>query len=162
MNRTFAITFVVGIAVVAIAITGVLVMQRGARIGLTGEILKVRTGELDENSSIAVIDFRCANPSDVNFVVRTVYVVMEDKDGTKYEGRVISEIDAKRLFEGMPLLGQKFNETLRTTEQIAPRSSQDRMVAARFEAAETRLQGRKRFLLRIEEIDGKVSELSEK
>jgi hypothetical protein len=162
MNRTFAITFVVGIAVVAIAITGVLVMQRGARIGLTGGILKTRTAVLDENSSIAVIDFRFANPSNVIFVVRTVQVIMEDKDGVKYDGRVVSEMDAQRLFEGMPLLGQKFNQTLRTMEKIAPRSTEDRMVAARFEAPEDRLQGRKRFLLRVEEIDGQISELSEK
>src|SRR5262245_58239256 len=109
MNRTFAIAFVVGLALVAVAITGVLFMQRGARVGLTGQMLKVRTAVLDENSSIAVVDFRFANPSDVIFVVRTVSLIMEDPDGQKYEGKVISEMDAQRLFEGLPLLGQKFN-----------------------------------------------------
>ena len=40
-------------------------------------MLKVRTAPLDETSSIAVVDFRFSNPSNVNFVVRTVTVVLE-------------------------------------------------------------------------------------
>ena len=39
-------------------------MQRGDRIELPGKILKVRTAPLDEDSSIAVIDFRITNPSE--------------------------------------------------------------------------------------------------
>jgi hypothetical protein len=162
MNRTFAITFVVGIAVVAIAVAGVLLMQRGARIGLLGEVLKVRMAPLDENSSVAVIDFRVQNPSNVVFVVRSVKVLMEEKDGKLYESQVVSEMDAKRLFEGLPLLGQKFNETLLMNDKIAAHSSVDRMVAARFEAPESRLQARKRLVIRIEEVDGAVSEFAEK
>src|SRR5437867_2142036 len=108
MNRTSAITFAAGIAVVAIGITGVLFMQRGARVGLTGQFLKVRTAALDENSTVAVIDFRFANPSDVTFVVLTVSAFMEENDGKQYEGKVAAEMDAQRLFEGLPLLGQKF------------------------------------------------------
>ena len=115
-------------------------MQRGARVGLTGSFLKVRTAPLDENSSIAVIDFRFGNPANVNFVVRSVTVVLEEKDGKQYEGRTISEMDAKRLFEGIPLLGQKFNDTLVMNDKIPAHSSEDRMIAARFEAPEARLE----------------------
>ena len=161
MNRTFAITFGVGIAVVAIVVAGVLLMQRGARIGLLGEVLKVRTSELDENSSVAVVDFRIQNPSDVLFAVRSLKVLMEENDGKLYESQVVSELDAKRLFENLPLLGQKFNETLIMNDRIAARSSMDRMVAARFEAPDSRLQARKRLVIRIEEVDGQVSELTE-
>src|ERR1043166_6546022 len=129
MNRTFATTFAVGIALVAIAVTGILYMQRGARIGLMGQVLKVRTASLDANSAIAVIDFRFANPSNVKFVVRNVYVFMEEDDGKQYQGQVASEGDAKRLFDAVPLLGQKFNETLIIRDQVAPHSTADRMVA---------------------------------
>jgi len=162
MNRTFAITFAVGIAVVVIGISGVLFMQRGARVGLTGQFLKVRTAALDENSSIAVIDFRFANPSDVLFVVRMVSCFMEENDGKQYEGKVAAEMDAQRLFEGLPLLGQKFNQTLMTKEAIAPRSTADRMVAVRFEGPESRIQARKRFLLRIADMSGPVTEIAER
>jgi hypothetical protein len=36
------------------------------------------------------------------------------------------------------------------------------MVLANFEVSEARLQARKRFFVRIEELDGKIFELSEK
>ena len=162
MSKNFLTAFLVGLAVVAIAVTAILVMNRGARIGLTGKIMKVRTAPLDENSSVAVLDFRITNPASVAFVVRTVTVVLDDPDGQEYQGATVSEIDAKRLFEGLPLLGQKFNETLLMRDKIPSGATQDRMVAARFEAPESRLDGRKRFLLRIEDVDGPVTELSEK
>jgi hypothetical protein len=162
MSKNFLTAFVIGIAVIAVAVTGVLYMQRGARVGLTGNILKVRTAPLDENSSVAVIDFRFHNPANDPFVVRTVSVVLEENDGKQFQGATVSESDAKRLFEGLPLLGQKFNDTLVTREKIAPGASADRMVAVRFEAPEARLDKRKRFLLRIEDVDGAVTEFSER
>jgi hypothetical protein len=162
MSRTLAIAFGIGIAVVLIGITGVLYMQRGARVGLAGHFLKVRTAALDENSSVAVIDFRFENPSDVVFVVRDVACFMEENDGKQYEGKVAAEMDAQRLFEGLPLLGQKFNQTLMTKESIPPRSTADRMVAVRFEVPESRIQGRKRLLLRITDMSRQSSEISEK
>jgi len=162
MKNRAAATFAIGIGIIAIVVAGILFMQRGARIGLAGSVLKVRTAPLDENSTIAVIDFRFTNPGNVPFWVRTVSLVMEDKDGSQYEGKVISETDAKRLFEAMPLLGEKFNDTLVLRDQIKGHTSQDRMVAARFEAPEARINQRKRFLVKIEEVDGAISEMSEK
>jgi hypothetical protein len=70
-------------------------------------------------------------------------------------------MDAKRLFEGLPLLGQKFNQTLLMKDRIAVGETVDRMVAARFEAPEARLENRKRFLLRIEDVSGPVREFAE-
>jgi hypothetical protein len=162
MSSTFMKAFAIGVALVAIAVTGILYMQRGARVGLTGGVLKVRTAPLDDNSSVAVLDFRFANPSNVRFVVRNVTVVLEDKDGKQYDGRTISEMDAKRLFDGLPLLGQKYNTTLLMRDSIPSHASEDRMVAARFEAPESRLEGRKRFLLRIEDVDGPITEIPER
>jgi len=162
MKNRFAATFAIGIGISAIVVVAILYMQRGARIRLAGSVLKVRTAPLDENSTIAVIDFRFANPGNVPFWVRTVSLVMEDKDGSQYEGKVISEGDAKRLFEALPLLGEKFNETLILRDKIPGHTSLDRMVAARFEAPEARINSRKRFIVRIEEVDGPISELSEK
>jgi len=150
------------IAVIAIAVSATLFLNRGARIGLTGQILKVRTAPLDENSAIAVLDFRIHNPASKAFVVRTVTLLMEDADGETYDGKVISESDAKTLFQYVPLLGQKFNDTLLMRDKIASDATQDRMVAARFEAPESRINGRKRFLLRIEDVDGPVTELPER
>jgi hypothetical protein len=162
MQKSFVVAFAIGIGLIAVIIGGVLIMQRGARVGLAGTFLKVRTAPLDENSSVAVIDFRFRNPGDVKFVVRTVTVVLDDADGKQYEGATVSETDAKRLFEAIPLLGQKYNDTLVTRDVVAAHAAEDRMVAARFEAPEARLAARKRFIIRIEDVDGPVTEISEK
>ena len=129
---------------------------------LPGKILKVRTAALDDDSSVAVIDFRITNPSDILFEVRTVTVEMEDAAGKNYLGQSSSETDAKALFEGLPVLGQKYNNTLMMRERISAHASQDRMIAARFQAPVSMLDARKRFVLRIEEVDGKTVEISER
>jgi hypothetical protein len=71
-------------------------------------------------------------------------------------------VDARQLFQAIPLLGQKFNDTMMMRDSVPPHSSWDRMVAARFEVPESKLEARKRLIVRIEEVDGKVFELSEK
>jgi hypothetical protein len=162
MSKNFLTAFLGGLALIAIAVTAMLYLNRGARIGLTGQILKVRTAPLDDNSSVAVLDFRVHNPASKNFVVRTVTVVMEEPDGKLTDGATVSESDAKSLFQYVPLLGQKFNNTLLMRDKVAPDATQDRMVAVRFEAPESRIDARKRFVLKIEDVDGPVTEIPEK
>ena len=162
MQKTFLAAFGIGLAIIALAVGGIFVMQRGDRIELPGKILKVRTAELDQDSSIAVIDFRITNPSNVQFEVRTVTVELDDSQGKSYQGQSVSEMDAKRLFEGLPVLGQKYNPTLLMRERLGSHGSADRMIAARFQAPVSLLDGRKRFIVRIEEVDGKSFEYSER
>ncbi|HOQ47199.1 MAG TPA: hypothetical protein PLA43_19155 [Bryobacteraceae bacterium] len=151
----------IGIALVAIAIAAVLYVQRGAHVVLKGSVQKVRTLALDENSSAAVIDFRATNPSDYPFIVREVSVVLVEPDGTTHEGLVVSEVDAMRLFEYYPVLGQKFNDSLIARTKINPRETIDRMLAVRFEVPEQRLQGRQNLRIRISELDAPPSEIEE-
>ena len=162
MSRNFVIAFVIGIACIAIAVAGIFYMQRGAHVEPVGKVLKVRTVALDERNSLAVVDFRIANTSDYPFVVRTVTVVAEFQDGSTNEGRTASEPDAKRVFEGMPVLGTKYNDTLVMRDRLPARTSWDRMVAASFDLPEDKLQSRKRLVVKIEEVDGQVIDLSEK
>ena len=162
MRNSFLVAFGIGLAIIALAVGGIFVMQRGDRIELPGKILKVRTAPLDEDSSIAVIDFRIANPSNILLEVRDVTVEMEDKQGKSYLGQSVSETDANRLFEGLPVLGPKFNPTLVLRDRIGSRGSADRMIAARFQAPMALLDGRKRFIVRIEEVDGKTFEYAER
>jgi hypothetical protein len=162
MRSSSAIAFAIGLACVAIAVGGIFFMQRGDKIDLPGKILKVRTAELDPDSSVAIIDFRVTNPSDVLFEVRTVTVEMDDNEGKSYLGQVSSDSDAERLMQAMPVLGEKFNKTLIMKERIGAHASQDRMVAARFQAPLAKIDARKRFLVRIEEVDGKSFQYSEK
>ena len=162
MSRTLLITFAVGIVVVAIAVSGIIYMQRGAHVELTGKILKVRTAPLDEQSAAVAVDFRITNPSDYPFQIQAVTVVMESQSGGTTEGATASEMDAQRLMDGVPLLGGKFNPTLMVRERVPARTTLDRMVAARFEVPDSQLQARKRFLVKVEEVDGVVEVFPEK
>jgi len=161
MSKTLIITFAIGIAVIAVAIGSVFYVQRGAHITLPGKVLKVRTAPLDENSSVAAIDYRITNPSDYTFMAKSVTIVLEDASGNQTDGQTSSELDAQRLFAGIPLLGPKYNESLKERDKVPPHATLDRMVAARFEVPESKLAARKRFLVRIEEVDGIVSEFAE-
>jgi hypothetical protein len=161
MSKNFLMAFGIGIVCIAMAAWWVVHMQSGAYVDLPGKVLKIRTAPLDEGSSVAALDFRVSNPADYPFVVRKVTVAMEDSAGNESEGQTVSEVDARQLFQVIPLLGQKFNDTLLMRDSIPPHTSWDRMVAARFEVPQSKLEARKRLLVRIEEVDGKVFDLSE-
>lgn len=150
-----------GAVVAGLLVAFTLFLQRGAHLALEGAIQKVRLLSVEEASSIAVLDFRLVNGSDYPFLVREVAVSMEDAQGKMVEGAVISEVDAQRIFHYYPVLGQKYNPTLVARTRIAPRQSLDRMIAARFEVPEKQLQGRRRLKIRVEEVDGVVSEIVE-
>jgi hypothetical protein len=160
--KKFTGPFGIGLALIAIIVAMVFYLQRGAHVELKGSVLKVRTAALDETSSVAVIDFRFVNPSDVPFVVRTVDVSMEGGDGSTTQSMAVSEVDAKRLFEAYPMLGQKYNDSLLMRDKVPARQAEDRMIAARFETPEEKLNARKALHIRIEDVDGPVSELVEK
>jgi hypothetical protein len=162
MRSNFAVAFAIGLACIAIAVGGIFYMQRGDKIDLPGKILKVRTAELDAESSVAVIDFRVSNPSDILFEVRTVTVELQGDDGKSYEGQISSDTDAAALMQAIPTLGEKYNKTLMMKERIGAHGSQDRMVAARFTTPLEKLDARKRLIVRIEEVDGKSFEYSER
>jgi len=162
LSRQFLVTFSVGLVAVLIAVGIILYIQRGAHVELKGAILKVRTLGLDENSSLAVVDFRFANSSNYPFVVRNVDVSAVGPTGQNLTSMPVSEVDAKRIFEYYPVLGQKFNNSLLTRDKIPAQHSEDRMIVARFEIPVTQLDARKNLTIRIEDVDGPVSELVEK
>jgi hypothetical protein len=162
MKNSFVITFAVGLGVIALAVAGILYMQRGAHMELPGKIVKVRTVPIDDTHSVAVADFQIHNTSDYPFMVRSVWLVLEDPNGAQHPGLTSSEIDAQRFFDGTPVLGPKYSKTLITRETVNGLATEDHMVLANFEFSESQLQARKRFLVRIEEVDGKVFEISEK
>jgi hypothetical protein len=153
--------FAIGLVVVALVLAWIMFAQRGAQMQLNGSILKVRTLALDDKSAAAILDFRVANLSDYKFVVRQADTTLVDQSGNTLEGAPISEMDARRLFEYFPILGQKYNDSLIVRTKIAPHQSMDRMLAVRFEVPEQQLQARKQLRIRIEDLDGPVVELVE-
>jgi hypothetical protein len=168
---TSVIAFVIGLAAIAMLVGGIFYIQRGDKIDLPGKILKVRTAVLDDGkgdrgedhpaTSVAVIDFRVTNPSDVIFEVRTVGVQMVGADGKVIDGQISSDSDAAAMMKALPTLGEKYNKTLMVKERVGAHGSEDRMVAVRFVTPLTELDARKNLKIRIEEVDGKTFEYSE-
>src|SRR5215831_5741774 len=112
MSRTFVIAFSIGLVLVGLLVAGVMLMQRGSAIDIEMRVLKVRTAPLDETSSVAALDARVSNPSNLVLEVRQVEAKMIDAAGAEVTGDVIGESDTKRVFEALPVLGQKYLETL--------------------------------------------------
>lgn len=162
MRKQFLPFIGIGVVVAALAVALVFYLQRGAHVELQGVIQKVRTLAVEEKAAIAVVDFRFVNSSDYLFIVREVSLLLEDARGQIHDGAVVSEGDAQRIFEYYPALGQKYNPSLVARTRIAARQSMDRMLAARFEVPEKELQARRRLIIRVEEVDGAVSEIAER
>lgn len=152
----------VGLVIVAAVVGIVLVSNRGSHIEIKGEILKARTHAAEETASVAILDFRFVNPANYPFQVRKVDVTAELADGKTAEGMVIADADARQYLAHYPAMGQKYNDSLVIREKIRPKQSLDKMVMARFEVPEALLETRKRFRIRVEEVDGAVSEIVEK
>lgn len=153
---------ILGLAVAAAILGMFLFANRGSHIEIKGEILKVRTHSAEESACVAILDFRFVNPARYPFQVRSIDVTAELADGKKAEGMVIADSDAKRYLQNYPAMGQKYNDSLVIRERIAPKQSLDKMVMARFEVPESALQARRGLRIRVEEVDGAVSELVEK
>jgi hypothetical protein len=160
MSKQFAIFFGVGVVVIAIAVFLVLSSTKGSHLVLHGKVLKVRTAALSEDDSIAVMDLRLENPSNIAFVVRQVEVTLEKKDGTMADGLVVSKGDLKQLFHYNRFLGDQYNDSLTIKDQVAPHATVDRMVAARFEVKNQDLEGAKAIHLSIQDMDGPLFETS--
>ena len=151
-----------GLAAAAAIVGGGLYLNRGSHVVLRGEIKKVRTHEVDDKSSVAIVDFRFANPADYPLMVRTVELFLDGPGGGEpMAGAVVADMDARRVMEAIPDLGPKYNDSLKVRDRILPRTTGDRMIAARFEVPVAELNRRARFRLRVEDVDGAVSELTE-
>ena len=161
MSKQFLIFFGVGVLVIVVAVITILSANKGSHLELKGKILKIRTGTLSDQDSIAVLDFRVENPSNVPFVVRDVEVTLEKKDGGTAEGNTVAKGDLQQLFRYNRFLGDQYNEGLTIKDTVPPHSTVDRMVAARFEVANKDLEASKAIHLSIQDLDGPLWETSQ-
>ena len=159
MRKELLIGVGIGLAALIAVAATVIWVNKGSHMVLEGAIQNVRTQDLD-GACAMVVDFRATNPSNFAYVVRRVELIL-DLDGQKVEGQIVADVDARKFFEYYPSLGQKFNDTLKMRDKLQPKESIDRMVMARFEAPEARIKSNKGVTLRIEEVDGLVSELKQ-
>ena len=149
-------------ALLAAVVFGVFSSNKGSHLQLEGEVLKARTGALADTDSVAVLDFRVRNTSDVPFVVRTLKLTLEKADGQKEEGNLVSKTDLKQLFQYNRFLGSPYNEALTMRDKVPPRGQIDRMVAARFDVPQQQLESSKGLTIWIQDMDGAQFETSYK
>jgi hypothetical protein len=161
MSKQFLIFFGVGVVVVVVAVITILSANKGSHLELKGKILKIRTGALSDQDSIAVLDFRVENPSNVPFVVRQVEVTLEKKDGGTAEGITVAKGDLKQLFRYNRFLGDQYNEALTIKDTVPPHGTVDRMVAARFDVTNKDLEASKAIHLSVQDLDGPLWETSQ-
>lgn len=149
---------VVGLLVVVAAIV---FFNRGSHVVINGSILNVRTEAMNNTSSVAVVDFRFVNPSDFTFVVRTTSVILEDGEGLEHRAKPVSVKEIERLFQYYPSLGQREYEPLTVRDELEPDQSMDRMICALFDVPVDTINKRKHLVIRVEDVDGVVSDISE-
>lgn len=154
MSKQLATFLGIGLLVIIAAILGILYSTKGSHLELKGQIIKIRTGAIDENSSAAVLDFRVENVSDIPFVVRIVKISAEKDNGDKIEGALVSKPDLKMLLDFNKFLGGQYNEALSIRDKIAPHQVMDRMAAARFEVPQAQLEAARQIHLYIQDMDG--------
>jgi hypothetical protein len=158
MSKQLLIFFGIGVVAIAIAVVVILTANKGSHLQLQGKILKVRTGALGEGNSIAVLDFRVSNPSDVPFIVRNVEISLEKQNGEMLDGVTVSKSDLKRLFQYNRFLGDQYNDGLSLQDTIPPHGMVDRMVAAHFEVSDQDLEKAKAVHVSIQDVDGPLWE----
>jgi hypothetical protein len=160
MNKQLLIF--VGLAVVAVGAAVFVAVNgnKGSHLQLQGKILKVRTGALGDGNSIAVLDFRVENPSDVPFIVGNVEVSLEKKSGEMVDAVTVSKSDLKQIFQYNRFLGDQYNDGLGLKDTIAPHATVDRMVAGHFEVSNRDLDSAKAVHLSLHDVDGPSWETS--
>jgi hypothetical protein len=134
-------------------------VSRGSAARLEGHITNIRTLGMDENSSVAIVDFEAMNPSQILMIVGDRDIVVTDEQGILRESSTISAADLKSLFQYFPALGSLDNEPLTTRVRVEPGRVLRGVVAARFEIPKYVLDARRSLVLQVKDVDGGVSEL---
>jgi len=152
----------VAVLVVGALIGGILLNTRKNRVQLDGEVLKVRSHQMDGQHTLALVDVRLKNPSTQQFMVRDIEVYVDDAQGKSLQADVFSEIDAQRVITYYPMLGKKYNQGLVRRDRIGSGQTVDRTVAISAPMTDDRLGERKRIRFVIHDADGPTVEVAEK
>jgi hypothetical protein len=154
MSKRLLVFLVVGLVVAGIAVAVIYYLHVGSHLELKGEIIKIRTGKIDDNNCAALIDFRVENVSDVLFRVRDIVVNAEQPNGEKIEGETISRVDIQKLLQYNRFFGQQYNPALASGDTIKPREKLDRSLAVRFDVPLDQLDKAKQLRLHIQDATG--------
>ncbi len=155
----------IGLALLGVVVAVIFFANRGSQIRLDGSIQQVRVQAMSPNSCVVIVDFRFINPADYPFVVRDATLHLKVDDEPPVKGAPVSVNSAKQVFDYYskvnPDLGVQYNEMFRARDRVEPNESLDRMLMARFDIPASEAEARTGLTVRIEEVDGAVTEIHE-
>ena len=144
----------------ALLVVGLIYLAGEGRMAvLDGEITQVRTLGVERTASVAIVDFRASNGSDVLFMAGDRRVVVIGEHGGRYDGAISGSFDLKQLFKYFPALGAMSHEPYIEGIKLDPGQSVAGMLAARFEMSKEDLDMRRELILQIYDADGSLTEL---
>ena len=152
----FAKYLAIALVIVAVLLALVFWANRGSQLRLESRILKTRVIPADEASSIAVLEVRIKNPSNVTFVVRDVHSKVILADGTELDGDLVAQIDLDRVLEGLKIYGPRYNPVLKAKDSFTGSWQGDRTVVATFPRSAAEIERRKGFVIDVDDVDGAV------
>lgn len=151
-----------GLAATAAFVAVVLYVNQDTSPHIEGEILQVRTLGMDENSSVAIVDFKGTNAGSYPLVIARRVLAATTSTGREVEGETIAKFDLEKLFEYFPALGPAENEAVLDKTRLQPEEAIQGMVAARFEIPKHELDTRRQITLRIVDAGDSVSEITQR
>ncbi len=156
--KIIAVAGLIGACIVAGAI---LFYNRGAKPTLTGKITEVRTIGVEQNASVAFVNFSGANSAENALIIHKRELEVVDGDGNRHVGMLVQVPDLKSLFEYFPVLGGMKDEPLLPRTELEPGEPLRGLVAARFEISKDKLDQRQKIILRVYDIRERTSEIEE-
>jgi hypothetical protein len=154
MSKRLLVFLGIGLVVAGIAAALIYYLHVGSHLDLKVEIIKIRTGKIDDNNCAALIDFRVENISDVQFKTREIAVNAEQASGEKIEGDPIARKDIQQLLQYNRFFGQQYNPALAGGDTIKPREKVDRTLAIRFDVPLEQLDKAKQLRLHMQDTTG--------
>jgi hypothetical protein len=152
----FAKYLAIALLIVAVLLALVLWSNRGSQLRLESRILKTRLIPADETSTIAVLEVRIKNPSNVTFVVRDVHSKVILADGTELDGDLVAQVDLDRVLGSLKIYGPRYNPVLKSKETFTGSWQGDRTVVATFPRSAAEIERRKGFVIDVDDVDGAV------
>jgi hypothetical protein len=147
--------------ILAVVMAVVLFINRGSQIRLDSRILKTRLIPADDASTLAVIEVRITNPSNIKFVVRNVQPKVILADRTELDGIPVAQVDLDRVLDALKIHGPRYNPVLKARDSFTSSWQGDRTVAATFPRSAAEIERRKGFVIEVEDVDGAVTRWAE-
>ena len=150
-----------GLGAAAAVVAVILFFNQGSSPRVEGEILQVRTLGMDQESSVAIVDFKGENTAKYPMIIGKRVLLVTDANGGEHVGDTTTVYDLERLFKYFPALGPAANEPVVDKTRLEPGDKIQGMIAARFEIPKHELDMRRQLTVRIIDVGDAVSEITQ-